>query len=173
MLWVGTYSGSANGSGCGACASELDVAVAFMVFSGSTSAAGWNATRPAWTSHDALAGSKVCSWVTDGSASGTQISFCGGGVGDIREHAITTYLGDDNKWRMVFAANVVAPGLYFGTIAGEAEFNGSGAPMNCGTPGEGSPTFSLSIPLTRYDTFGTPNSTCFPPTSVLVEGNPQ
>ena len=170
MLWVGTYSGSLDGTLCTGCSADIDIAVAFMVFLGSTAASDWNSSRPSWTSHDAKAGTRVSTWSTDGSSMGTQVPFCSF-AGDVRAHVITTYLGTDDKWRMVFTADVIASG-YIGAIAGEKEFDSSGSPMDCGTPGEGSPTFSLAVPLTRYDYSGTPNLTCYPPTSVLVEGNP-
>jgi len=171
MLWVATPSGSTNGTLCTDCSTDIDIAVAFNAFMGSVNATDWNASRPSWTSHDAMSGSKVCVWKTDGSTFGTVVDYCGF-AGVIRSHVITTYLGTDGKWRMVFAADVVDFG-YTGAIVGEAEFASGGAPMDCGTPGEGSPTFSLSIPLTSIVYFGSSALSCLPPTSVLVEGNPQ
>lgn len=173
MLWVSTYSGAVDGgaSSCGgSCPTDINVSLSFTYFDGCVNAADWNASRPAWTSHDAKAGSKVCRWLTTGATFGTQVDFCSN-AGYIRDHAITVYIGTDNKWRMVFAASI--GGAYFADVGGEAEFDSSGSPMDCGTPGEGSPTFSLTIPLTLYLYVGSTSSTCDPPTSVLVEGDPQ
>jgi hypothetical protein len=181
MQWIGTTSGTTtgtpNGSSC--VCTDLD-GVPFGIRKGagtSITAATWNATRPPYSTTDAKTGTKVCSWVESDDVNGS----CTSGATQITGSAITTYYGDDDKWHMIYEGQYNGPTANASALmAGDAEFPGGGAATNCGTPGEVSPTFSLSIPLTAYDpldpTQPAPSpygQDCYAPTSILIEGDPQ
>lgn len=168
MEWILTLSGASVGSGGVCLCTDLNSTVNVpndFAFA-SESAATWNATRPAWTGRDAKDGTTVCSWNSGDSIAGDCNTSLSG-------FNVATYYGTDNKWYMVVSMLYAENSGYIATLAGEVEFSGSGAPMDCGTPGEGSPTFSLTVPLAPYDEIGTSGVDCNPPNSVLVEGNPQ
>lgn len=174
MWFVVTFSGASNGSSgdCVNCAADLNVAGALDNTGGSTSvsAATWNATRPAYSGRDAKDGTRVCTWV----GGFTQIdSACSAGAANLNGATITVYYGTDDKWYMIFDVLFVDYAGYQCLLAGEQVFSGGGAAMDCGEPGEMTPTFSLTITLTRYDESGTADVGCVPTSSVLVEGDPQ
>lgn len=170
MHWVSTFSGASNGSS-GDCANctDLNAAGSVTLFGASTAAAAWNATRPAWSGRDAKDGTNVCSWV----GTFTLSSLCSPGGASVSGIEITTYYGTDDKWYMLATTSFTDYNGYQCDLSGEAIFAGGGAPMDCGTPGEGTPTFSLTVTLARYNESGTPDTGCVPPTSVLIEGDPQ
>lgn len=186
MEFVLTHSGASNGASCVNC-SDLDGTSILMSWDGvntrTFSASVWNST---WKSDypaqafDAKDGTNVCIWwegppKTDLDAScysGAYYSASGiGGGGPV----IAVYFGTDDKWHMTYKALYYedngASG-YSSVMSGDAEFAGGGAAMDCGTVGEMTPTFSLTITLSEYNAAGGPQD-CVPPTSVLVEGNPQ
>lgn len=132
------------------------------------SAAVWNSTfKPPGQAFDAKSGTTVCFWTP--LFPDDTVSACSGSA-IISSIQVATYYGTDNKWHMTYRADY-SESSYTSVLSGDVEFSGGGAAMDCGEVGEGTPTFSLTIPLTEYDTSGT--KFCNPPTSVLVEGNPQ
>lgn len=175
MWFTATYSGASNGSNgfCSNCATDLNVSFSIDNTNASTSvdAATWNVSRPAYTSHDAKDGTRVCSWM--GAAAGDITSFCSTGAAFINSAAIEVYQGTDDKWRMVYVVGWGDASGYYCLLAGESLLGGTGDAVDCGDPGEGTPTFSLNISLTRYDEVGVDGGYCTPPTSVLIEGDPQ
>jgi len=179
MEFVLTHIGAAIADAmlCTTCA-DMDGVVSTMqdgVNRYSYPADAWNSTfKPPGQAFDAKAGTSVCFWSepypkTGLGASCTGVAFYSGGtVGP----SVAIYFGTDNKWHMTYVAFYSETySTYSSTLSGDVEFAGGGAPMDCGTPGEATPTFSLTIPLSEYNQSGT--QFCFPPTSVLVEGNPQ
>lgn len=172
MQWVATFLGATQILTVCDC---TDLNIAFPsdgTTPGTESAASWNSHRPAWTGRDAKADTTICSWFLFFGF----FSNCSAGYANLASGYLSTYYGTDNKWYMSadfsYGDSNGASGCN-ATLGGEVVFNGGGAPMDCGTPGEVTPTFSLTIPLTAY--FGFPCSfiQCNPPTSVLIEGNPQ
>lgn len=171
MSWVVTLSGASDITGTCTC-SELNVASSVTGPATTVSAAAWNASRPAWTGRDAKSGTNVSTWTISSATTST----CTSGFSNLSDGTLTVYLGDNDKWYMVvsvFLSDSDGTSSCGIDVAGESEFSGSGSPMDCGTVGEGTPTFSLSVSLSNY--FGFPCSpiTCNPPTAALVEGNPQ
>lgn len=186
MAWVVTPDGAAAaGSDCTCTdlnsAYPLETPASFFSYDAATFNSDF-AAYYGWT--NAKDGSTVCAWrlpasydpsdpavsssCTDGALYSSAIFF----------PVVFVVLGSDDKWRMCHSCYFVDrdltafPSEYSCDLAGEALLGGSGAAVNCGTIGEGSPTFSLEIPLTKFNESGTPLE-CSPPTSVLVEGNPQ
>lgn len=172
MWFVFTYAGASNGSSgdCANCAADLNASGSITnVGGGSTDAATWNASRPAYTGRDAKDGTRVCGWPT----SDTVTSACSAGAAEVTGAGIDVYQGTDDKWYMVYSAQFNDNAGYTCLLAGEQVFAGAGAAMDCGEVGEMTPTFSLTITLARYNESGTADAGCVPPTSVLVEGDPQ
>lgn len=169
MEFVLTHSGATDADPmiCTTCADMngvLSTATAQREFA---NASDWNSTfKYPGAAFDAKAGTGVCRWAPD---TLDTLSACSGSA-IISSAKVATYFGTDNKWHMTYRADY-SESSYTSILSGDAEFDGGGAAMDCGEVGEGTPTFSLAIPLTEYDASGT--KFCNPPTSVLVEGNPQ
>ena len=168
-----TFSGASDADAM-VCATCADIAGTIGTDNGgrtSYDAATWNSTyKPACASHSAKSGTTVCKWA-DATAE-TLGTSCG--VSAVFSAVLVyVYYGTDNKWYLIVMATYdEGPGpSYTATVAGEQIFPSSGAPMDCGSVGEGTPTFSLTVALALYDETGT--AACFPPTTALVEGNPQ
>lgn len=134
-------------------------------------AATWNSTyKPSWASQSAKSGTTVCGWQDTG---GETIGIVCGVNPTLSALKVFVYYGADNKWYlMVQVTYEEGPGpTYAALLGGDKVFDGSGAAMDCGEVGEGSPTFSLTVSLNRYSETGT--AACYPPVTALVEGNPQ
>lgn len=172
MQWIATHSGASvgpvNAGGC--TCTDLDGAPMGIRQGGgsSQSADDWNAARPAWTGRDAKDGTRVCSWIE----SDTLDSSCAGGSDQLHSAEISVYRGVDDKWYLVYSVQHLDLAAS-ATLAGEAEFDGGGAAMDCGEPGEGTPTFSLNVNLSSYNADAGYGDECGGPTSVLIEGDPQ
>lgn len=169
MAWVGTYNDASTISGFCTCSGlNASTPITTNAVLKSYSAAAWNASRPAYSSRDAKADSTVCVWIDSDNIAAT----CDpGSTAIISSTAVTIYQGDDDKWYMIVDA-LYQEGAFNCVLGGEQVFDGSGDPMDCGTPGEGSPTFVLTVTLAQYSTSGT-IAECNPPTSITIEGNPQ
>jgi len=136
---------------------------------GSYDAATWNSTyKPSWASQSAKSGTTVCQWT-----SGDSFGITCGVTPTLSDLKVFVYYGADDKWYlMVQVTYEEAPGpSYSADLGGDQMFSGSGAAMDCGSVGEGSPTFSLTVSLNRYNESGA--AACYPPVTALVEGNPQ
>lgn len=176
MEFVLTHSGASNGATCTNCA-DMNTAVSTLkdgINPYYTGAALWNGGfKPPGQAFDAKSGTNVCFWTEAYPESGLYAGcYSGAFVTGIK---VAAYFGTDDKWHMTYIATYHETGNgnnYQSTLSGDAEFAASGTPMDCGTPGEATPTFSLTISLSEYDVTGGPQD-CIPPTSVLVEGNPQ
>lgn len=174
MHWVANHGGAAGGapnaSVC-VCTDMNGVAINITdAGGGSVDAATWNATRPAWSTIDAKAGTKVCSWVD----SETVVGTCDVGGTELNGAQITTFQDTDGLWRMLYAVTYTGPTANAGaTMAGESLFPGGGAAGGCGTPGEATPTFQLDISLSAYEQGASYGQDCTGPTTVHIDGNPQ
>lgn len=168
MSWNLTTSGSSVGGGGACTCTDLDAAFAVAGPPATSDAATWNGIRPMWTGQDAKTGTNVCTWTASSGVSGS----CSFGVtADLGTADVVVYQAADDKWYMASSIGYTENGGSC-TLGGETVFSGGGAAMDCGSVGEGSPTFSLAVALTQYNVFGTITQ-CNPPTSVLIEGNPQ
>lgn len=178
MNFVGTTSGASAGSsgncaGSGNaadCAFVLDAAFNYT-FLGSGTAEDWNVSfKPSSAAFDAKAGTKVCRYQSSDSVG----NVCGGGATtSLSGGVLHIYRGTDDKYHVAVAMPYEESTGYSATLGEDAEFDGGGAAMDCGTPGEMSPTFSLSGTLAVYDETGSPGVECNPPTGFLLEGDPQ
>lgn len=165
--FTGTAVGSSNGSS-GNCAGSgnaadcdfsLNVSFAY-VFLGSGDAATWNASfKPPGAAFDAKTGSRVCRWQSSDVAG----TICAGAQTSLTGGVLSMYFGTDDKWHSTVDMPYEETTGVTGSLSGDAEFAGGGAPMDC-------EAFSLSIPLTQYLS-GTAVE-CNPPTSITIVNTP-
>lgn len=176
MQWVLTISGMTAGTSGSCTCTGLNgstLTAGAFAFESVSGAVWYNLAARPWTGRMPKTGSTVCVFTGNDFV----IEVCGGGGVQVGANSIiTVYLGNDDKWYMqasIDFIDTVNPSNYFATLAGEQVFSGGGAAMNCGTPGEATPSFSLSVTLTPYFESAAVGYGCYPPTAVLVEGNPQ
>ena len=136
-----------------------------------------------WT--EAKDGTFVCTWFSDAFiTNGSTVDIgatctLGNYSSGLSFSQVFVVLGTDDKWRMCFSVlyyDADSVDTYTCYLAGEELLDGSsGNPVDCGSVGEPSPTFILTINLTKFFESGTSPTPleCDPPTQVVIEGNPQ